>query len=85
MPLQVWHPPVELLDEEQLIISRIRRAKLFIFLRLVRHQLFDEHFQIGLGKIYNDSPKGHPPVPPAHTKGKHILQSLVCTQSGWAL
>jgi hypothetical protein len=61
----LWHPPVELSAEEQVIVSRIRRAKLFIFLRLVRHQLFDDEFQSQLANIFSDSPKGQPPIPPA--------------------
>ncbi len=61
----LWHPPIELSLCEQVIVSRIRRAKLFIFLRQIRHRLFDEQFQSELAKIYTDSPKGNPPVPPA--------------------
>ncbi|MEQ8995205.1 MAG: hypothetical protein RID53_01725 [Coleofasciculus sp. B1-GNL1-01] len=34
----LWHPPIELSAAEQVIVSRIRRAKLFIFLRLIRHR-----------------------------------------------
>ena len=40
-----WNPPIELSEAEQAIISRIKRAKLFIFLRHNRHDLFDEEFQ----------------------------------------
>ena len=75
MQPQLWHPPVELSEEEQLIASRIRRAKLFIFLRQVRHQLFDQQFQTELGKLYSDSPKGYPPVPPAQLALVTILQA----------
>jgi len=35
-----WHPPVELSCMEQTIIQRIKRAKLFVFLRERRHKLF---------------------------------------------
>lgn len=75
MQPQLWHPPVNLSDEEQRITSRIRRAKLFIFLRQVRHQLFDKQFQTELGKLYSDSPKGYPPVPPAQLALVTILQA----------
>jgi hypothetical protein len=47
-----WHPPVELSALEQSIVKRIRRAKLFTFLRKVRHELFDEAFQEELAKLY---------------------------------
>src|ERR1051326_8217713 len=34
-----WHPPVELSEQEAQIVKRIRRAKLFVFLRSHRHEL----------------------------------------------
>ncbi|WP_416212237.1 hypothetical protein [Nostoc sp. DedSLP03] len=39
---QIWQPPIELSALEQSIVKRIKRAKLFTFLRQYRHQLFDE-------------------------------------------
>ncbi len=39
-----WIPPIELSQQEEQIVKRIRKAKLFIFLRLHRHELFDEAF-----------------------------------------
>ncbi len=47
-----WHPPVQLSPAEQTIISRIKRAKLFIFLRHNRHELFNDEFQAELAKIF---------------------------------
>lgn len=40
-----WHPPVEPSSFEQTILTRIKRAKLFVFLRHHRHELFDDAFQ----------------------------------------
>ncbi len=60
-----WHPPVELSSVEKTIVLRIRRAKLFTFLRRVRHMLFTDAFQEELRTIFKDSPKGQPPVSPA--------------------
>ena len=40
-----WQPPVELSEQEELIVKRIRRAKLFVFLRYHRHELLDEAFR----------------------------------------
>jgi hypothetical protein len=37
-----WQPAVELSAAEQAIVKRIRRAKLFSFLRRHRHEVFDE-------------------------------------------
>lgn len=70
-----WHPPIELSPVEQSIVKRIKRAKLFTFLREWRHELFDESFQEELSKLYADQPKGHPPVPPALLALTTILQA----------
>src|SRR5947209_641898 len=37
-----WRPPIELSTQEQTIIAQIRRGKVFVFLRLYRHEVFDE-------------------------------------------
>ena len=55
-----WTPPIELSDQEEKIVKRIKRAKLFIFLRSIRHLLFDEAFQKELSKMYTEADKGHP-------------------------
>jgi hypothetical protein len=66
---------MELSALEQSIVKRIKKAKLFTFLRQHRHQLFDEGFQEELSKLYANSPKGHPPVPPAQLALTTILQA----------
>ena len=53
----------------------VKRAKLFVFLRRHRHELFDDAFQAELATIYRDSPLGHPPVPPARLALATILQA----------
>jgi transposase len=53
----------------------VRRAKLFVFLRRYRHELFDEEFQAVLAAAYADSPKGQPPVPPAQLALAVIVQA----------
>lgn len=70
-----WHPPIEPTSEEQAVMGRIKRAKLFVFLRNHRHELFDEEFQAQLGEIYHDSALGRPPVPPAQLALATILQA----------
>ena len=57
------------------MIKAVRRAKLFVFLREHRHELFDEQFQAELAEAYVDSPKGQPPVPPAQLALATILQA----------
>jgi transposase len=71
----VWRPPAEPSPAEQAVITAVRRAKLFVFLRLHRHELFDEEFQAELAQAYTDSPKGQPPVPPAQLALATILQA----------
>jgi len=71
----VWRAPVELSPAEAQIVKRVRRAKLFVMLRLRRHELFDEGFQGELAGLYRDRPKGQPPVPPARLALATILQA----------
>jgi hypothetical protein len=71
----VWHPPVELSAAEQAVVARVRRARLFPFLRRVRHELFSDAFQAELAALYKDSREGWPPVPPAQLALATILQA----------
>ena len=71
-----WNPPLELSEVEEKILRKIRKAKLFIWLRKNRHLLFDEKFQQELAKIYKDSTVGLSPVPPAQLAKRHYLTSL---------
>jgi hypothetical protein len=71
----VWRPAAELAPAEQAVIKAVRRARLFVFLRLHRHELFDEQFQAELARAYADRPKGQPPVPPAELALATILQA----------
>ena len=70
-----WRPPVEPSPAERAVIKAVRRAKLFVFLREHRHELFDVQFQAELAEAYVDSPKGQPPVPPAQLALATILQA----------
>jgi transposase len=66
---------VEPSPAEQAVIKAVRRAKLFVFLREHRHELFDAEFQAELAQAYVDSPKGQPPVPPAQLALATVLQA----------
>ena len=70
-----WHPPIELSSFEQIIIARIKHAKLFVFLRHHRHELFDDAFQEELAALYAPSSRGQPPVAPAQLARASILQA----------
>src|SRR6266545_7673870 len=71
----LWQPPVDLSPTEQTIMKRIKRAKLFVFLRQHRHTLFDTAFQDELATIYKDAPQGQPPIPPAQLALATLLQA----------
>ena len=70
-----WHPPVEPSSLEQIIIKRIKRAKLFVFLRHHRHELFNEAFQEELITLYTASAYGRPPTSPAQLALATIIQA----------
>ena len=70
-----WQPPVELSEQEELIVKRIRRAKLFVFLRYHRHELLDEAFQQELAGLYQASKRGRPPIVPAQLALATIVQA----------
>lgn len=72
---EVWQPPVEPSPSERVVMKAVRRAKLFVFLRERRHELFDEGFQAELAEMYVDSERGQPPVPPAQLALATILQA----------
>src|SRR5713101_3334426 len=70
-----WQPPVELSEQEEQIVKKIRKAKLFIFLRKHRHELFDEAFQQELASLYRKVERGQPPVAPAMLALALILEA----------
>jgi hypothetical protein len=74
----LWQPNQELSPLETTIVHRIKRAKLFIFLRHHRHLIFTEAFQEELGQMmYTDETRGHPPIPPAQLALALILQAYM--------
>jgi hypothetical protein len=70
-----WQPPVALTDQETRIVRRIRRAKLFVWLREHRHEVFDAAFQEELAGRYKESGRGQPPIPPAQLALALILHA----------
>jgi hypothetical protein len=71
----IWRPPVEPGPDERTVMRLIKRAKLFVFLREQRHEIFDERFQLELAEIYDDVDLGRPPVPPARLALATVLQA----------
>src|SRR3984893_13827834 len=72
-----WKPPVELSQQEEQIVKRIRKAKLFVFLREHRHELLDEALQQELANLYRKAERGQPPIAPALLALALILQAYM--------
>jgi len=72
-----WSPAVETSAAEERILSRCKKAKLFVFLRRHRHELFDESFERELIAMYPTRTSGKVPVAPALLAMVTILQAWV--------
>lgn len=78
MPIPRWTPPIEPSLKEAKILKRLQRhRKLFGFLRMHRHEIFDDGFQAELEAMYRDTGAGVPPNPPALMCMVLLLQSYV--------
>lgn len=60
-----WNPPVELSAKDKQVIARCGKRKLFEFLRLHRHELFDQEMQKKLLAAYPEVERGKERVAPA--------------------
>jgi len=61
-----WTPPIATTPKEDMLLQRLTRTrKLFAFLRLHRHELFNETFQQELEGMYRTTGAGTEPLPPA--------------------
>lgn len=66
MPIKRWTPPKALGGDEEWIMKRLgSTGKLFAFLRLYRHELFDESFQAELEAMYRQTGAGSEALTPA--------------------
>jgi hypothetical protein len=77
MQPEIWKPAVELSQQEEQIVKKIRKAKLFVFLREQRHKLFNEAFQQELANLYRPAERGQPPIAPARLSLALILQAYM--------
>jgi transposase len=75
MQPSLWHPPVDLSEQEGQIVKRIRKAKLFVFLRQHHHELLNDAFQEELTHLYRKAKRGQPSVAPAMLALAIILQA----------
>lgn len=75
MSIPRWTPSETLSPKELKLLSRHTRArKLFGFLRLYRHELFDDAFQAELESMYRATGAGKLPCPPALLTMAMLLQ-----------
>jgi hypothetical protein len=65
MVMKRWTPPTKTRNEQLLLKRLTRTKKLFAFLRLRRHELFDERFQEELERMYRTTGAEREPLPPA--------------------
>ena len=76
--MERWTPPVELSKQEQMLMKRLVRVRaLFGFLRLHRHELFDDAFQAQLESAYRTTGAGEQAHPPALMCMAMLLQGYV--------
>ena len=73
-----WKPNVKPTAAEERVLSMVKTSrKLFGFLRLHRHEIFDADFQDALASMYRDTGAGSPPQPPALMCAALLLQGYV--------
>jgi len=86
MAIERWNPPQAITRQEQFILKRLKRnGKLFAFLRLHRHELFDEEFQAQLESMYRNTGAGDAPKSPALLAMVVLLQSYQGTSDATAV
>lgn len=74
--MERWNPGVTPTKREQFLLKRLTRTKkLFAFLRMHRHELFDDAFQTELESMYRDTGAGTEPRPPALLAMALLLQA----------
>jgi hypothetical protein len=76
MAIKRWSPSEIISRREKFILGRLKRnGKLYAFLRLHRHELFDAAFQLELEGMYRDTGAGKEPHAPAFMAMVLLLQS----------
>src|SRR5438046_7453750 len=80
MPMTItrWTPPVAPTRQEQFLLKRLGRVrKLLGFLRLHRHELFDDAFQEELATMYRTTGAGKVALPPAMLAMAMLVQGYL--------
>jgi Transposase DDE domain/Transposase domain (DUF772) len=70
-----WDVPIALSAQESKVAKRLHRiGKFYVFLREIRHELFEARFEAELAKAYK-KPRGTAPIPPALLAMVTLLQA----------
>ena len=78
MMIARWKPPVAPTRQEQFLLKRLDRVrKLLSFLRLHRHELFDDVFQEELASMYRRTGAGKDALPPAMMAMAMLVQGYL--------
>src|SRR5437764_1341380 len=78
MTIARWTPPVAPTRQEQFLLKRLDRVrKLLGFLRLHRHELFDDEFQDELAAMYRTTGAGKAARPPAMMAMATLVQGYL--------
>src|SRR5712691_11559175 len=78
MTIARWKPPVAPTRQEQFLLKRLDRVrKLLGFLRVHRHELFDDAFQDELASMYRTTRAGKDALPPAMMAMAMLVQGYL--------
>jgi len=78
MTIARWKPPVAPTRQEQFLLKRVDRVrKLLGFLRVHRHELFDEGFQEELASVYRTTGAGKDALPPGMMAMATLVQGYL--------
>jgi hypothetical protein len=81
-----WNLVVKVSEAENSLISGLgARSKFYVFLRKVRHQLFDAAMQRELETMFSPKPRGNKPVPAAQLAMLGLLQAYTSTSDDDAI
>lgn len=75
--MEIWKPPVELSRGEQFIAKRCEKRRVFVFLRELRHRIFDDEMQAKLIAAYSPVERGRSRVRPAQLALAVLLQAAL--------
>lgn len=73
----IWLGDTEQTGLEQRIIKRCAKRRVFVFLRELRHRIFDEPMQARLGAAYAGMVRGKERIPPAQLAMALLLQAAL--------